>query len=61
MPKFNVLQSFPYFHGGHHRVDYKDGEVVDIDDEEMIEVAIAQQWVEVEGQQKPAKRGRGVK
>ena len=54
-------QDFTYFHHGHERVDYKSGDVIDADDEEMIEVAIAQQWVEVEGQQKPAKRGRGVK
>ena len=61
MPKLKVLKDFQYYHGGYSRVDYKDGEVVDIDDEEMIEVAISQQWAEVEGQQKPAKRGRGVK
>ena len=53
-------QDFTYFHHGHERVDYKSGDVIDTDDEEMIEVAIAQQWVEVEGQQKPTERGGGV-
>lgn len=56
-----VKQDFTYFHRGHERADYKAGDVIDTDDEEMIEVAISQQWAEVEGQQKPAKRGRGVK
>ena len=56
-----VKKDFTYFHKGYDRADYKAGDVIDTDDEEMIEVAIAQQWVEVEGQQKPAKRGRGVK
>lgn len=58
MPKFNVLQSFSYFHGGHHRVDYKDGEVVDIDDEEMIEASLDQQWIELEDKPKPVKRSK---
>ena len=59
--KLVIKQDFAYFHRGYERADYKAGDVIDTDDEEMIEVAIAQQWVEVEGQQKPAKRGRGVK
>ena len=54
-------QDFTYFHHGHERVDYKSGDVIDTDDEEMIEVAISQQWAEVEGQQNPAKRSRVVK
>ena len=54
-------QDFTYFHRGYERSDYKAGDVIDTDDEEMIEVATSQQWAEVEGQQKPAKRGRGVK
>ena len=62
MPKLKVLKDFPYYHGGHHRVDYKSGDVIDTDDEEMIEVAIAQKWVELDdGQQNPAKRGRAKK
>ena len=44
MPKFNVLQSFPYFHRGYDRVDYKSGDVIETDDEEMAEVAIDQGW-----------------
>ena len=55
-------QDFTYFHHGHERVDYKTGDVIDTDDEEMIEVAIAQQWAEIEGsQQESAKRGRSKK
>ena len=54
MPKFKVLKDFPYFHGGYSRVDYKAGEVVDIDDEEMIEVAISQGWA-TDGEEKPVK------
>ena len=66
MPKFKVLKDFPYYHGGHSRVDYKTGDVIDTDDEEMIEVAIAQQWASRADQPKaanpePAKRGRKQK
>ena len=62
MPKFKVLKDFTYFHRGHERVDYKAGDVIDTDDEEMIEVAIIQQWAEQEGdQQSQVKRGRAKK
>ena len=58
MPKFKVLKDFPYFHGGYSRVDYKAGEVVDIDDEEMIEASLDQQWIEPEDKPKPVKRSK---
>ena len=62
MPKFKVLKDFAYFHRGHDRVDYKAGDVIDTDDEEMIEVAIIQQWAEQEGdQQSQVKRGMAKK
>ena len=62
MPKFKVLKDFTYFHHGYERVDYKSGDVIDTDDEEMIDVAIAQQWAEFDdGQQNPAKRGKAKK
>jgi len=54
--KYSVLKDFPYYHGGHSRVDYKAGDVVDVDDEEMIEVALDQQWIEPEDKPKPVKR-----
>ena len=55
-------KDFTYFHKGYERRDYKAGDVVDVDDEEMIEVAIDQQWAEIEGsQQESAKRGRAKK
>ena len=55
-------QDFTYFHRGYDRADYKAGEVIETDDEEMIEVAIDQQWAEIKGeQQEPAKRGRSNK
>ena len=57
MPKFKVLKDFPYFHGGYSRVDYKAGEVVDIDDEEMIEAAIDQQWIKP-AESKPPKSNK---
>ena len=64
MPKLNVLQSFTYFHHGHERVDYKSGDVIDTDDEEMTEVATSQRWAaaeELDDQPKPAQRGRKPK
>ena len=60
--KLVIKQDFAYFHRGHDRVDYKAGDVIDTDDEEMIEVAIIQQWAEQEGdQQSQVKRGRAKK
>lgn len=61
-----VKKDFTYFHKGYDRADYKAGDVIDIDDEEMIEVAIAQQWASRADQPKaanpePAKRGRKQK
>jgi hypothetical protein len=64
VPKFKVLKDFTYFHHGHDRVDYKAGDVIDTDDEEMAEVAISQKWAvteESEDQPEPAKRGRKPK
>ena len=55
-------QDFTYFHRGYDRADYKAGDEIDTDDEEMIEVVISQQWAEFEGdQQSKVKRGRGKK
>ena len=51
-----VKKDFTYFHKGYDRHDYVTGDVIDIDDEEMIEVAISQQWIESEEKQKPVKR-----
>lgn len=57
-----VKQDFTYFHRGYDRTDYKAGDVINTDDEEMIEVVISQQWAEFEGdQQSKVKRGRGKK
>ena len=51
-----VKKDFTYYHKGYDRRDYAAGDVIDIDDEEMIEVAINQQWIESEEKQKPVKR-----
>ena len=62
--KFKVLKDFSYFHRGHDRVDYKAGDVIDTDDEEMAEVATSQRWAaaeELDDQPNPAKRGRKPK
>lgn len=57
-----VKQDFTYFHRGYDRTDYKAGDVINTDDEEMIEVVISQQWAEFEGdQQSKVKHGRGKK
>ena len=58
MPKFKVLKDFPYFHGGYARADYKTGEVIETDDEEMIEASLDQQWIEPEDKPKPVKRSK---
>ena len=42
--KLVIKQDFSYFHRGHDRVDYKSGDVIETDDEEMAEVAIDQGW-----------------
>ena len=42
--KLKIKQSFPYYHGGCKRVDYVEGAEVDVDDEEMIAVAVAEGW-----------------
>lgn len=55
-------KDFTYFHRGYDRADYKAGDMIDTEDEEMIEVAIIQQWAEQEGdQQSQVKRGRAKK
>ena len=62
--KLVIKQEFTYFHRGHDRVDYKAGDVIETDDEEMAEVAISQKWAaaeESEDQPEPAKRGRKPK
>ena len=51
-----VKKDFTYYHKGYNRRDYVVGDVIDIDDEEMIEVAISQQWIEPEDKPKPVKR-----
>lgn len=62
--KLVIKQDFAYFHRGHDRADYKVGDVIETDDEEMAEVAISQKWAateEPEDQPEPAKRGRKPK
>ena len=64
MPKFKVLKDFTYFHRGYDRAEYKVGDVIETDDEEMAEVAISQKWAvteELDDQPKPAQRGRNPK
>lgn len=39
-----VKKDFTYYHGGCRPANYVAGQVVDVDDAEMIEVAIAQGW-----------------
>ena len=45
-----ILKDFPYFHGGHERVDYVAGQEVDMQDAEMAEVAIREGWARVAGE-----------
>lgn len=62
--KLVIKQDFQYFHRGYDRVDYKAGDVIETDDEEMAEVAISQKWAaaeESDDQPEPAKRGRKPK
>lgn len=62
--KLVIKQDFSYFHRGHDRADYKSGDVIETDDEEMAEVAISQKWAaaeELDDQPNPAKRGRKPK
>ena len=59
-----VKKDFTYFHKGYDRADYKAGDVIDTDDEEMAEVATSQRWAaaeESDDQPEPAKRGRKPK
>ena len=49
-----VKKDFTYYHGGCRPVCYVAGQIVDIDDEEMIEVAINEGWA-TEGEEKPIK------
>ena len=66
MPKLTALKDFSYFHHGYERRDYAEGSEIDTDDQEMIDVALAQNWASSESQPKepdvtPAKRGRKPK
>lgn len=61
-----VKKDFTYFHKGYDRADYKASDMIDTDDQEMIEVALAQQWASRADQPQaanpePAKRGRKPK
>lgn len=59
-----VKKDFTYYHGGYRPVSYVAGQVVDIDDAEMIEVAIDQGWAtngEVSEEPAKAKPGRKPK
>lgn len=66
MQKLIALRDFYYFHRGYARVDYAAGSEIETADQEMIEVAIEQQWAARADQPKaanpePAKRGRKPK
>lgn len=66
MPKLIALRDFSYFHRGYERVDYAAGSEIETDDQEMIEVALVQQWASRADQPKaadpePAKRVRKPK
>lgn len=54
--KLHVYQDFTYWHGGCNRADYKAGDEVEADDEEMIAVATAEGWAgeEIAKADKPA-------
>mgnify|MGYP000891970450 FL=1 len=49
-----VKKDFTYYHGGCNPAQYTAGQIVDVEDEEMIEVAISQGWA-TDGEEKPAK------
>lgn len=42
--KLTITKDFTYWHGGCRRADYVAGQDVDADDQEMIDVALAEGW-----------------
>lgn len=42
--KLKINQDFAYTHRGYERREYAAGEVVDVDDQEMIDVATGEGW-----------------
>ena len=42
--KLTITKDFTYWHGGCRRADYVAGQEVDADDQEMIDVALAEGW-----------------
>lgn len=42
--KLHIKKDFAYWHGGVNRTDYVAGQEVDADDQEMIDVALAEGW-----------------
>lgn len=56
--KLTIKQSFPYFHAGINRRDYEAGQEVDVDDQEMIEVAIREGWAIEKAEEKTTRQPR---
>lgn len=56
MQEIKVIKDFEYWHRGYERADYKVGDVVSVDDEEMIEVAIDQGWISKPSDKPKAKK-----
>lgn len=44
-PVLTVLQTFKWAHDGIRIVEYKEGEVLDTEDEDLIRVATAEGWI----------------
>ena len=42
--KLTIIKDFTYWHGGCRRADYAAGQEVDANDQEMIDVALAEGW-----------------
>ena len=42
--KLTIIKDFTYWHGGSRRADYAAGQEVDANDQEMIDVALAEGW-----------------
>ena len=42
--KLTITKDFTYWHKGCNRADYLAGQEVDADDQEMIDVALAEGW-----------------
>lgn len=58
---FKIKQDFKWAHRNVDVVEYKAGDDLDTDDQELIDVATAEGWIEVPGEEKPAPKTKALK